>query len=130
MNETLIALAGLLIAWITYYRTFSTSEDIEHLKAQFKAAQQSSIEAMELMKQYADKHDCWDILDEGGMTYRAGYALIEKTCNDTLSDFALQNAIRRRPSKQVIQSYIGSVRKQFETYEHLRLKFRLLLDSQ
>ncbi len=59
--EILIGIAGLLIAWLTYHKTFNTapnvSEDKNNFLGYFKATQKLHLEVQTIIQKYIDEKD-------------------------------------------------------------------------
>jgi hypothetical protein len=124
----IIGVIGVYITWLAYKSSISKREDIEHLVVQFRSTQKAARQAQSLIKEYADKHDCWDeIFLQPNITYQGFYDQVEKEMNYSLDDQVLKNIVSVKPSKQIIQSNIESVRKQFETFEHVRINMEIFL---
>ncbi|ABQ03943.1 hypothetical protein [Flavobacterium johnsoniae] len=57
--ELFIGIAGLIIAWLTYQKTFNSKpdEEINNLLAVFKVTQNLHLEVQSIIQQYIDDND-------------------------------------------------------------------------
>lgn len=130
--ETVSWIAGILsviIAWVTFKKTFSSDEEFEHLVAQFRAAQKLSIETRSVIEEYSNKHDCWDDFIFSNVSYRAYFKALVDGYETYLSDSILEKVVKSRPSKSILRSMISSLEKQAEALTSVKLQVQVFLDT-
>src|SRR5688572_29557987 len=106
MLEISIALVGLLLAWLTYKKTYldSPSEEIEHFTLQFKATQSTSLKVREGLIKLSKEHDAGSVIMFAGMTIDSYIILMTETFEKNLSDELYNKVIASKPSKSILKS--------------------------
>ncbi|TWR30410.1 hypothetical protein FPZ43_05570 [Mucilaginibacter pallidiroseus] len=135
MIETIIGLAGLLIAWLTYKKTYldKPNEEIEHFVTQFKATQGMSVKVRQMLKQYADENKAYSLEIFNGITIQSYLIMMNDSFEKNLHDDLLKKTIQLNPSKIMLASMTKSLEEQLKALtqvESLIWSMKLHLQNQ
>jgi len=114
MIEITIGILGLLIAWFTYQKTFleKPTEEIEHLKIQFRATQATSMKVRTDLIRLSQVYGMGSSELFQGMTIDNYIRLMKETYEKNLSDELLDSMLTLKPSRSLLKSMISSLEKQ------------------
>ncbi|KAA2239865.1 hypothetical protein F0L74_27145 [Chitinophaga agrisoli] len=125
--EIAIGIAGLIIAWLTFRKTFYSKpqEEMENLLALFLATQTLSKELTLIMIEYATRRQALDIELYSGITYRSYIHALQQSQKTNLSD----ELFRKIKNSQLTRSNITTMQKslelQFEDLQKMKNMFAL-----
>ena len=133
--ETLIAIVGggvgvlgLLIAWLTYKKTFMSEhkEEREHLIIQFRATQRLSRQVQDELNAYAILHDAYGKEIFPNVTYQAYINAMHDTYSYNLSEELLQKVSNEKLPKLILQSMTKSLESQFEALLQIQTSLKMI----
>lgn len=114
MIEITVGILGLLIAWFTYQKTFldKPKEEIEHLKIQFRATQNTSMKVRNDLIRLSQVYGMGSSELFQGITIDNYIRLMKEAYEKNLSDELLDNMLTLKPSRSLLKSMISSLEKQ------------------
>ncbi|RZK38111.1 MAG: hypothetical protein EOO90_23405 [Pedobacter sp.] len=114
MIEITVGILGLLIAWFTYQKTFldKPKEEIEHLKIQFRATQNTSMKVRNDLIRLSQVYGMGSGELFQGITIDNYIRLMKEAYEKNLSDELLDNMLTLKPSRSLLKSMISSLEKQ------------------
>ncbi|HET9055786.1 MAG TPA: hypothetical protein VFN30_02950 [Chitinophagaceae bacterium] len=130
--EIIIGIAGLLIAWLTYKKTFLSEpkEEKEHLLAQFLATQKISNQTKKNLIEFATANNAFDKELFPEVTYQSYITKMETSYNENLSDELFEKLKKMKLSKSNILSMTKSLERQFEALLQINTQVELHLKRQ
>lgn len=127
MFEVAIGVLGLLIAGLTYKKTYldRPKEELEHFILQFKATQSTSKKVRKQLQLYAEENNAYEQEIFGGITVRNYLIMMEESFDKNLSDDLLKEVLNLKPSKLLLISMTEGLNKQLDAL----ILVRNLIDS-
>ncbi|RFZ91880.1 hypothetical protein D0C36_10545 [Mucilaginibacter conchicola] len=106
MIELTIGILGLIVAGLTYKKTFleKPKAELEHLVLQFKMTQRKSIEVRTKLREYAEEHQAYSKELFSGITIGSYLIMLEESYNKNLNDDLLMQIKELNPSKLILDS--------------------------
>ncbi|MET6996640.1 hypothetical protein [Chitinophaga defluvii] len=125
--EITIAIASLIIAWLTFTKTFyaEPTEEKKNFLALFLATQKLSKEVSCIMTEYAIKRNALDIELYQGITYRSYIEGLKESQDTNLSDNLYQKVKNSKYTKSNIATMQKSLEAQFEDLQKMKNTFTL-----
>lgn len=121
----LIAIVGVGIAYQTYKKQFHSkpTEELDHLKVQFRTTQKLSLEVQKELEELVSAHNAYDsIMYPPSMTYGACLAQMKSEYKTNLSDEMYDNLMSG--SSDYTKSNIDAFTKMLETQSNALLQMR------
>lgn len=127
--EIILAILGLLIAWLTYKKTFFSEpiEEKEHLLVQFRATQTLSIQVRQLLEEFTIINNCQHEQMFPGISYQTYISKMESSYQENLSDALYDRILNGKLPKHILLSMGRSLEKQYEDLSKMKIQFELLL---
>ena len=125
--EALIGIFGLIVAIITLWYSFfrKPKEELQHLKAQFKATQSISKELQSEIENYISKTGRGDELMFSNISYSSYLNTLKESYKENLSDELYNKLERLNLSKSIINSMIKSLDGQFAALQHILIEMKI-----
>lgn len=129
--EIAIGIAGLLIAWFTYQKTFLSkpNDEIENLLLHFRTTQSMSKKVQAKLKDYAEMNNVWNVDMFPNITFEKYIGTMEETYERNLSDKLINDILLEKPSKSILISMTKSLEKQLEALNILDTQINLLSEK-
>ena len=129
--EVFIGVFGLLIALATFYYSFfkKSDDELNHLKAMFRATQLLSKSVQASVKEYANKSNSWDNLMFPDVTFRDYLCLMEKSYEENLSENVYNKLSKIKFSSANIQSMTRSIEQQFSELQKIEAGIKVKLNQ-
>lgn len=121
--EIFIGIAGLIIAWLTYQKTFNSKPDEErnNLLAVFKVTQKLHLEVQSVIQKYIDDNDGADHLLYPDITFQHYLNVAKEEYGKGLSEKVYEDL---RTNKHYTKSNIATFQSMIDTQHDALLKFR------
>lgn len=114
--EIIIGIIGLIIAWMTYHKTFISSQNIDeeknNLLSIFKATQNLHLEVQSLIQKYINENNGANHIVYPNITFQQYLDLAKQEFEKSLSDESYNNL---KNNKNLTKSNIKSLLKMIET---------------
>jgi hypothetical protein len=112
--EIAIGIAALIIAWLTFQKTFSgeKKDQRKHLFALFGATQSLSKSIKQKLINYAEANDAYETYLFDGITIRSYIRMLTESQEENLSDKLLEDIKNLNMPKATIQSMTKSLEEQ------------------
>lgn len=122
-----IALLGLWIAWLTYHRTFDTTEDKNNFLVYFKVTQDLHLEVQSLLQKYIDNNNGANHRLYNNMTYKQCLNLLK---NDFQTDYSDKVYVMVKNDKKMSKKMYSTLIEKVEAKNKLLsdLKMNLILN--
>lgn len=122
-----IALLGLWIAWLTYHRTFDTTEDKNNFLVYFKVTQDLHLEVQSLLQKYIDNNNGANHKLYNNMTYKQCLNLLK---NDFQTDYSDKVYVMVKNDKNMSKKMYATLIEKVEAKNKLlsELKMNLILN--
>lgn len=129
--ELFIGIFGLLIALATFYYSFfkKSDDELNHLKAIFRATQTLSISVQESIEEYTNKSDSWDKLMFSDVTFRDYLIHMKDSYKENLSEGVYTKLSTMKFSKANIQSMTNSIEQQFSELQKIKAGIKIKLNQ-
>lgn len=126
--EIVIGILGLIIAIITFkYSFFSKpTEELNHLKVQFRATQRLSNEVQKEIKAYISNANAADKLMFPNVTFSAYLSQMEESYQENLSEILYNKSEKLELTKSNILSMTKSLETQFSSLLEIQTQMKLL----
>lgn len=129
--EIIIGLAGLLIAWLTYQKTFNAKphEERNNLLAVFKVTQKLHLEVQSMVQKYIDDNNGTDHLLYPNITFQQYLNVAKEEYKKGLSEKVYEDL---KTNKHYTKSNIATFQNMIDTQHNALLQFRsqlLFLES-
>jgi len=125
MMEITIGIIGLIIAWMTYHKTFISSQNIDEEKNNFlgifKATQNLHLEVQSLIQKYINENNGANHLLYPNITFQQYLDLAKQEFEKSLSDESYNNL---KNNKKLTKSNIRSLLKMIETQNNALTQFK------
>ncbi len=122
--EVFIGIAGLLIAWLTYHKTFNSKPDVSeeknNLLAVYKSTQTLSLEVQSLIQKYIDEKDGANKEMYPNITFQDFLHIAKDEFDKSLSD-KLYNELK---NQTYTKSNIATLLKMIETQSNALIELR------
>lgn len=127
--EIAIAIAGLIIAWLTYKKTFypKLKEEKEHLMVQFRATQTISNQVRENLEKLAEQNNWYDQELFPNITYRQYLDQMKSSYENSLSEQTFEKIQNGNFTKSIILSMTRSLEQQFEALQLMKTQTEIKL---
>lgn len=123
--EIIIGIIGLIIAWMTYHKTFISSQNIDeeknNLLSIFKATQNLHLEVQLLIQKYINENNGANHILYPNITFQQYLDLAKKEFKKSLSDESYNNL---KNNKKLTKSNIRSLLKMIETQNNALTQFK------
>ena len=123
--EITVGIIGLIIAWMTYHKTFisppDSSEEKNNFLGIFKATQKLHLEVQLLIQKYIDKNDGANHFLYPNVTFQQYLDLAKQEFEKSLSD-KLYNDLEK--NKNLTKSNIDSLLKMIEVQNNALTQFK------
>ncbi|MGE6352816.1 hypothetical protein ACQKCJ_02945 [Flavobacterium sp. NPDC079362] len=125
--EIIIAIIGLWIAWITYHRTFDTTEDKNNFLVYFKVTQQLHLEVQSLLQKYIDSNNGANHKLYNNMTYKQCLNMLKDDFQTDYSDKVYVLAKNDKVmTKKMFATLIEKVEAKNQTLQKLKTQLLYL----
>lgn len=126
--EKIIAILGLIIAWLTFKYSFLSKpkEEFNHLKLQFRTNQKLSQEVQKQLENYIVKANAGDDFLLPNVTFKNYLTEIKEAHSENLSDKLYNQLDNLDLPKSAILSMTRSLETQFNGLLEIQTKLRLL----
>lgn len=114
---------GIITLWLTFFR--KPKKELAHLKLIFKATQQLSLEVIEELSAFIEKHDVGEQIIFEGIKFNDYFDELKRSCENYLSDELYSELDTLGLEKPTIESMIKSLEKQSEGLADIKLRIRL-----
>ncbi len=122
-----IAIIGLWIAWITYHKTFDTTEDKNNFLVYFKVTQQLHLEVQVLLQKYISSNNGANHKLYTNMTYKQCLNALKDDFQANYSDkvyVLVKN--NKNMSKKMFETLIKNVESKNEALQKLKTQLLYL----
>ena len=123
--EVIIGIVGLIIAWMTYHKTFISPRDINdeknNLLAIFKATQKLHLEVQLLIQKYIDKNNGASHFLYPNITFQEYLDLAKQEFEKGLSEKSYNDL---KNNKNLTKSNIESLHKMIENQNNALTQFK------
>lgn len=133
MNITIIlTIIGLIIAFLSYRRTYSPSpkqpidDDIFAFQAHFKLVQRIHLETQQLLRDFIKKHDCGNEKMMDGFTYSQFLGEMEEAFPNSNSDQVLENTLPTLTSKPIVHQLMKELDTQYNALNPIYQQMKIL----
>lgn len=117
----------LLTLWTIKMQFFSkTKEELEHLRIQFKATQNLSLQIQGDLERLIAQYNAGKCKMVSGFTYETCLEEMKSTFKTNLTDEVLEKLVSQNPSKPTILSVIKSLEVQHENLMQLQVNLNLI----
>lgn len=125
MMEITIGIIGLIIAWMTYHKTFISSQNIDEEKNNllgiFKATQNLHLEVQSLIQKYINENNGANHILYPNITFQQYLDLAKQEFEKSLPDESYNNL---KNNKNLTKSNIMSLLKMIETQNNALTQFK------
>ena len=125
--EVLIATLSLVVAiltlWYGYFR--KPKEELQHLKAQFRATQSLSKELQTELEDFINITHCGEDFIFQNVSYSAYLNLLKDSYQENLSDDLFFKLDKLNLTKNIINSMIKSLEKQFSELQKMLIEIKI-----
>jgi UDP-N-acetyl-D-mannosaminuronate dehydrogenase len=131
MIEIIIGVLGLIIAWITYVKTFHSkpNEEKESFLALFRVTQSLSKELSVIMTNYANKKNAWNSQLYEGITYKSFIEALKESQSTNLSNELFEKLKATDFTKSNIALMQQSLQAQHDDLQKMKSLFLLASKS-
>lgn len=121
--EIFIGIAGLLIAWLTYQKTFNSKPDEErnNLLAVFKVTQSLHLEVQSLLQKYIDENNGANHELYPNITFQKTLDMYKQEFEKSLSDKVCQDL---KNNQIYTKSNIATFQNMIDTQHNALLQFK------
>jgi hypothetical protein len=123
--EIIIGIAGLIIAFLTYHKTFNSTPDISeernNLLGMFKATQKLHLEVQSLLQKYIDENNGANRELYPNITFQQYLNVAKEEYEKGLSDKIYQDL---KDNKDYTKSNIASFQSMIDTQQSALLQFK------
>lgn len=118
---------GLFIAIITFYYTFfkKPTEELNHLKLQFRANQKLSKELQFELERYMEKENAWNQFMYSNISFKSFLDEMKDSHNKNLSNELYNTLDKGNLTKSNIISMTKSLETQFSALQQIQIEVRM-----
>jgi len=125
--ENIIGVIGIAIALLTFWYSFhrKPTEELDHLKVQYKSTQQLSKELQIELENYINKTNSWDAPLFPNISYGSYLTEMKESYKKNLSDDLYNKLDSLNLTKPIIQSMTKSLETQFNALQQIQIALRI-----